>query len=179
VAATSARTGGLYRRQSCGTPEEVMSHLVRGLTAGPTALVFGPESLGLTNDEISRCHHLIHIPADAEFLALNLAQAVAVCLYELRRTWLRQTGPPAPAWVPAPFADQGRMFDRLREALERVGFLYGEPADTLWHAVRHLLGRAGPSAMEVNLLLGLARQLRWFADHGPGQPPEDPHPGPS
>jgi tRNA/rRNA methyltransferase len=57
------------------------------------------------------------------------------------------------------------MFAHLREALERVHFLYGDKADSLMHALRHLLGRARPSPMEVDLLFGLARQLRWFAAH--------------
>src|SRR5262249_20130661 len=35
VAGTSARTGGLFRRQSVGTPDEVMPHLVAALPAGP------------------------------------------------------------------------------------------------------------------------------------------------
>jgi tRNA/rRNA methyltransferase len=173
VAATSGRSGGLFRRQSCASPEDVMPHLVRALPAGPVALVFGPETVGLTNEEISRCHYLIHIPTDSKCPALNLGQAVAVCLYELRRTWLRQAEPTTTVPAPAPFAEQERMFDSLREALERVGFLYGDRADTLWHAVRHSLGRAGPSAMEVKVMLGLARQLLWFAEHGATQSPDD------
>src|SRR5579871_690216 len=87
VAGTSARTGGPFRRQSVGPPEDIMPLLVEALDAGPTALVFGPESSGLSNAEVARCHHLIHIPADPTYPALNLAQAVAVCVYELRRAW--------------------------------------------------------------------------------------------
>lgn len=164
VAGTSARVGGLVRRQSVGTPEEIMPHVVAALHPGPAALVFGPEPSGLTNEEVTRCHFLIHIPTDPSCPALNLAQAVAICLYELRRTWLRQAEPRQPA-PRAPFADQERMFDQLRDALERIHFLYGDKADALMHGLRHLLGRAGPSPMEVNVLLGLARQIRWFAEH--------------
>jgi tRNA/rRNA methyltransferase len=166
VAGTSARTGGLFRRQSVGTPDEVTPRLLDALAAGPAALVFGPEPTGLSNAEVTRCHYLIHIPADPEYPALNLAQAVAVCLYELRRAWRKWAGPPAAREAPAPFADQERAFERLRESLEKVHFLYGTNADSLMHALRHLIGRAGPTPMEVELLFGLARQLRWFAEHG-------------
>jgi tRNA/rRNA methyltransferase len=163
VAGTSARTGGLFRCQSVGPPEEVLPRLVEAATAGPTALVFGPERTGLTNAEATRCHFLINIPPDPDSPALNLAQAVAVCLYELRRAWLRTTAPPMHEPI-APLAEQERAFAALRDALERVHFLYGEKADSLMHALRHLLGRAGPTAMEVDVLFGLARQLRWVAD---------------
>jgi len=166
VAGTSARTGGLFRRQSVGLPDEIVPRLVEALSTGPVALVFGPEPSGLSNEEVTRCHFLIHVSTDPTYPALNLSQAVAVCLYELRRCWLRQTEPAPEREPAAPFADQERLFAQLREALERVHFLYGDKADSLMHALRHLIGRAGPTAMEVDLLFGLARQLRWFAEHG-------------
>jgi tRNA/rRNA methyltransferase len=163
VAATSARLGGLFRKQSLVTPQAVLPRMVELLPTGPTALVFGPEPSGLTNAEVSRCHYLIHVPTDLAYPALNLAQAVAICLYELRFAWLRQTASPTPRDEPASFAQQERMYDHLRMALEEVHFLYGDKADSLMHALRHLVGRAGPTQMEVETLFGLARQLRWFA----------------
>jgi tRNA/rRNA methyltransferase len=165
VAATSARTGGLYRRQSLGTPREIMPRLVEAMDRGPVALVFGPEPTGLSNAEVTRCHFLIHIPADPTYPALNLAQAVAICIYELRLAVLAH---PSEALVEAPLADfamQERMFESMRVALEQIHFLYGEKADALMHALRHLLGRAALTPMEVELLFGLARQIRWFAEH--------------
>jgi tRNA/rRNA methyltransferase len=166
VAGTSARTGGPFRRQSVGPPDEVMPRLVEALASGPAALVFGPEPTGLGNAEVTRCHHLIHVPTDPTYPALNLAQAVAICLYELRRAWLKQAAPPAAGPGPAPFAHQERMFAHLRTALEEIHFLYGDNADTLMHALRHLIGRANPTATEVDILLGLARQIRWYVRHG-------------
>jgi tRNA/rRNA methyltransferase len=166
VAATSARTGGLFRRQSAGPADEVMPRLVEAMAGGPVALVFGPEPSGLTNDEISRCHWLIHVPTDPAYPALNLAQAVAICLYELRRAWLRQGVPAAPAMPPAPFADLERLFAHLRSGLEVIHFLYGEKADALMHGLRHLIARATPTPMEVELLHGLARQMQWVARRG-------------
>jgi tRNA/rRNA methyltransferase len=168
VAGTSARTGGPFRTQSETAPDQIAAKLVEAAAAGPVALVFGPEASGLSNDEVSRCHHLIHIPARDDYPALNLAQAVAICLYELRRAQLRRAGPSAVPAI-APQADQERMFQHLRQALEEVHYLYGANADALMHGIRHLIGRARPSPVEVDLLFGLARQLRWYvARHSGG-----------
>jgi tRNA/rRNA methyltransferase len=164
VAATSARKGGLFRRQSVGLPEEVAPLLVEALAFGPVALVLGPERTGLTDLEVSRCHHLIHIPADPTYPALNLAQAAALCLYEVRRAWLRQQEdrPLPAAETPASFADQERAFEQLRVALEKIHYLYGDRGPALMHGLRHLIGRARPTDMELRLLMGLARQIHWY-----------------
>jgi tRNA/rRNA methyltransferase len=162
VAGTTGRISGVFRRQALALPEEVMPLLLQA--GGPSALVFGPEPSGLSNDEVTLCHHLIHIPTDPEYAALNLAQAVAICLYELRRAWLRQTEPPASRESPASFTAQDRMFAHLRTALEAIHFLWDDKADTLMHGLRHLIGRAQPTPMEVDLLHGLARQMLWIAE---------------
>jgi len=169
VVGTSARVGGPLRRQTVGLPEEVLPLLLDAAASGPVALVFGPERTGLLDVEVTRCHHLLHIPSDESYPALNLAQAVAICLYELRRAWLRRTesrGSAPEVSPPASFEQQERAFEHLRAALEAIHFVYGPKGDALMHAVRHLLGRAGPTAMEVDLLFGLARQMRWIADQG-------------
>jgi tRNA/rRNA methyltransferase len=166
VAGTSARTGGPYRRQSVVAPDHAMPIVVERLDSGPAALVFGPESSGLTDEEVMRCHYLIHIPTDESYPALNLAQAVAICAYELRRAHLHRTQDGNRPDPPAPFADQERMFQSLRAGLEQIHFLYGEKAGPLMHALRHVIGRAGPTKMEVDMLFGLARQMDWFVRHG-------------
>jgi tRNA/rRNA methyltransferase len=174
VAGTSARTAGLFRGQSCGLPEEILPQVVEACSAGQAALVFGPERTGLSNAEVTRCHYLIHIPTDRDHGALNLAQAVAITLYELRRAWLRRTeGEPSQAEPPASFADQERMFAESRQALAEIHFLFGEKADALMHAVRHLIGRAKPTLGETKILIGLARQIRWYVANT--EPPEDMH----
>jgi len=139
-----------------------MPPLVEHLDCGTAALVFGPEPSGLTDEEVTRCHYLIHIPTDEAYPALNLAQAVAICTYELRRAWLQRARNGKQRQAPAAFAEQERMFQSLQTALEEIHFLYGDKAGPLMHALRHLIGRAGPTKMEVDVLLGLARQIRWY-----------------
>jgi tRNA/rRNA methyltransferase len=165
AAAASARTGGLFRRQTVVAPDEAALRLVGGMAGGPVALVFGPESSGLSNEEVLRCPYLVHIPADEEYPALNLAQAVAICLYEVRRCWLRQQQGPAGAGAGvATWGQQARVFAHLQSALTRVRYLRGVRGEALMHALRNLISRACPTGMEVRMLHGLARQLHWVAD---------------
>src|SRR5947209_418336 len=119
--ATSGLANGVVRQTFVGTPDEKLPALLDALDRGPVALVFGPEPHGLSNAEITRCHGLVHIPVDPTAPALNLAQAVAVCCYELHRLAAARS-PRSGALPPeaAPFADQERMFGHLREAREAV-----------------------------------------------------------
>jgi tRNA/rRNA methyltransferase len=159
--ATAGLAEGVFRQTFVGTPREKLPELVEASAYGPVALVFGPEPHGLSNAEITRCHGLIHIPVDPEFTSLNLAQAVAICCYEL----FQRSAPPARLnHAIAPFIDQERMFGHLREAFEKIGYLFGTKADPLMHAMRHLVGRAQPTPQEVKLLHGLARQLLWWGN---------------
>jgi TrmH family RNA methyltransferase len=168
VVGTSARSGGLFRRQSVGPPDGILPRVAEVLRQGrPAALVFGPEPTGLDNDTVTRCHHLIRIPTGEEYSALNLAQAVAICLHELRKAW-DATGPVNEPGLPlATFAEQEQMFGQLQTALAEIHFLYGEKAEPLMHALRHMLGRSRLSVMEVKVLLGLARQIRWHVANPP------------
>ena len=169
VAGTSARSGGLFRKQTVGAPEHVLPYLAELMRRDqPVALVFGTEPNGLANEITTRCHHLIQIPASETYPSLNLAQSVAICVHELYKAWLAIEGSTLVPQEPlATLEAQERLFDQLRDALERIHFLFGDKADALMHGLRHLLGKARLSEMEVKLLLGLARQIRWYVEQNP------------
>lgn len=54
-------------------------------TDGLTALVFGNEKTGLSNEDISRCQAILNIPTASKQPSINLAQAVILTCYELSR----------------------------------------------------------------------------------------------
>jgi len=166
VAGTSAKSGGLFRRQQVGTPEEVMPHVVEALRQDrPAALLFGAEPTGLSNEMVTRCQYLVQIPTAEEYTSLNLAQAVAICVYELHKAYGSGVAEDTKEDALASVATQERMFRQLRTALEEIHFLYGDKADALMHAVRHLLGKARLTPMEAKVLLGLARQIHWYVEN--------------
>lgn len=170
VAGTSANIAGHVRGLTVGSLKNVLPRVVEALSFGPVAILFGPEPSGLSNAEVMRCHYLMHIPTTNVYAALNLAQAVGICCYELRQ--LLNQDPNLEAKLVesgkverniASVAEQERMFAHLRSALEAVHFLYDDRADALFHAVRHLLARAGLSSQEVSILHGVARQLLYIS----------------
>lgn len=180
VVATSGEVGGVMRKDFWGTPEERMPALLAALDRGPSALVFGPEPSGLTVPEIAACHGMMFIPSDEAYPSLNLAQAVAVCLYELRRQWLKHTTTPAPADPPASYVDQERAFENLKDALTAVRFLWDFRGDGIFHVLRQTIARGLPTRKELGILHGLAKQLRYIAmRYGITHPKDGRPPGPN
>lgn len=69
-------------------PRECGLKSVSEAEQAPVALVFGRERVGLTNDELQKCHYHVAIAANPEYSSLNTAMAVQVIAYEVRMAWL-------------------------------------------------------------------------------------------
>ncbi|NEQ53217.1 MAG: RNA methyltransferase, partial [Leptolyngbya sp. SIO3F4] len=82
--ATTARSRDL--QTPLESPELALPWLLESL---PTALIFGPEDRGLNNDEMLQAQRFIKIATSSAYESLNLAQAVAICCYELSRVGQR------------------------------------------------------------------------------------------
>jgi tRNA/rRNA methyltransferase len=94
-----ATTGRIHPQQhGLETPEEALPWLLSTDPQRPltTALIFGPEDRGLSNEELIHAQRWIRIPASEAYPSLNLAQAVAVCCYLLHR---RATGSPGASFT--------------------------------------------------------------------------------
>ncbi|GIX30437.1 MAG: tRNA (cytidine/uridine-2'-O-)-methyltransferase TrmJ [Porticoccaceae bacterium] len=126
----------------------------------PVALVFGREDRGLTNEELQRCTHHLHIPADPQYPSLNLAMAVQVLCYEVRMAWLEAQGGRGLASsareVPAArHADLERFFQHLEETLVTIGYLDPENPRQTMARLRRIFLRARCDEKELALLRGV------------------------
>jgi len=156
VAGTSGREDA-----EAWSPRRLASEGAARAAGGRTALVFGPESSGLTTGELSLCHARARIPVDPAQPSLNLAHAVLILAYEIRLS--HEGGPPPPT---TPRAEAGELEAALRdleEGLVGIGYLNRDHPGAILAELRLLLARAGPTPREASLLRGLARQIRWAA----------------
>ncbi|MBR0057265.1 MAG: RNA methyltransferase, partial [Kiritimatiellae bacterium] len=126
VAGATARDG-LYRGH-ISLVRDAAPELAVLAKSGKLALVFGREDDGLDNAEIQQCTHLLRIPSCDGYRSLNLAQAVMVCLYELR---LAAGVEPLPGEKspPASAGHRKRLFEVWREAMLATGFMKEDKAD--------------------------------------------------
>lgn len=129
------------------------------LAAGPCALLFGSEKFGLSNLDMSHCHWLMHIPTCDEHTSMNLGQAVAVCLYELKRG--RRTVAKPAKGSPASAAEEERITDTLLDALQASEYPKLNTSKTFHGAVRRLVRRLRMQQGDTEFLLGMLRQMVW------------------
>lgn len=153
--------GTSARLRSLSMPQLDMQAAARtGLAetaGGDIALLFGREAHGLTNEEIQRCHFLVHIHTNPEFGSLNLAQAVQVAAYEFRMTALGGGGETLPAtdWEPVDAVQMERFYEHLESTLEHIRFLNPDHPKRLMMRLRRLFNRARPDQNEMNILRGI------------------------
>lgn len=167
VVATSGRPEG--EPLPLEDPDAALAWLLAGDPGLPSAVVFGREDRGLSNDELLQAGRLLQIPTPTPHGSLNLSHAVALVLHDLYRVArcgvpVRQAPATAVAAVAQPPCSRGvleAMLSDAEELLLEVGFLLPHTAHARMAKLRALLQRGQVSASEVALLRGLVCQLRW------------------
>jgi len=120
-----------------------------------TAILFGRERSGLTNDELDRCHHLVQIPTNPDYPSLNIAAAVQVITYELRMAAGVAEQPAAPEVDYASAEQMEQFYAHLEQTLIRLEFLDADNPRQLMRRLRRLYTRSRPDRNEINILRGI------------------------
>lgn len=151
-----------------------------------SALIFGPEDRGLSNQELNYAQRFVGIPSHPVYPSLNLAQAVAVCAYEIYQLSLSDNvdNPSGYVSLQARRADdnfnpvlgnnatietlEGYYAD-LESLLLDVGYLYPHTATARMAKFRRLYNGANLTKEEVAMLRGTVRQIKWAMKNAKGR----------
>lgn len=141
-----------------------------------SALMFGAEDRGLSNDELKYAQKFVCIQSNPDYPSLNLAQAVAICAYELYQSWLKISNNPAQTPVlPSPTVKDSvttnapidvleGYYQHLEDVLLEIGYLQPHTAAVKMEKFRRLYNKANLQPEEVAMLRGILRQVRWASD---------------
>jgi len=153
-------------------PRELPAFLAGDPPGTPTALVFGPEVGGLTNEELALAGAVVHVPCAPEQPTLNLAQAVLLLAYELYLARLeageaRAAGFAADVEPLAAAGDLEGLCGQLTEVLVAAGFARDDTFAGVMRDLRALAARANPREREVRILRGICRRLQRALERRP------------
>lgn len=145
------------------TPETGIKDIAaRAGTGQKVALVFGAERIGLVNDDIALCQGIITVTTNPDYPSLNLAQSVALMIYEWHKA---HNDTPEQSLdmgdsFPAPHETLNGFLERLEEELETSNFFRSEDLKpTMVRNVQNIFTRADLSDQEVRTLHGMLSAL--------------------
>lgn len=146
------------------TPKQCAEKVLKHSNSDKVAIVFGTERSGLTNEELSLCNFHLYIPANPQYEALNLSQAVQIICYEIYQHYVEKEqqqyvllNNDAP--VPASLDDVIGVFEHLEQALRAVEFIDPKPTRILMLRLKRLLLKARLDREDVNILRGVCKAI--------------------
>lgn len=139
-----------YFRFPFYTPEEISDN-IEGITQKyPVAIVFGRESSGLTNNELTQCHIHSTIYTATTKPALNLSQAVMIFAYTFFK--LQNVKDSKFRLDLATTEEINHFYSHLQQSMHSVGFTPRDSMDNFITRFKRLLGRSMPEKRDVRLL---------------------------
>ena len=136
--------------------EEVVSF--SKTSEGKTAVIFGREDRGLTNEELGLCNLHVHIPSSDEYPSLNLSQAIQIIAYEIRLKTLSHEGKLEKQEWDVPLAENAeieRLIEHFDELMQDVEFYETDNPRQLLTRVRRFFKRSKLDHMEANIFRGV------------------------
>jgi len=168
VCGTTARPRQL-RKDALLPPDDLADVIIDHSRTGKVALMFGTERTGMTNDEADICRYLSAVDTSPAQPSLNLAQAVMLYGWEIRRAWRQAGGQDDPS-VPAK-RPQGTMAGtgsrrpemKVRHPHRSTRMPTQHELDNMYGHLAHAMGAIGYSDRERYKFLTYLRQLHMRA----------------
>ena len=123
---------------------------------GQVAIVFGRERVGLTNEELLKCHYHLNIPANPQYSSLNLAMAVQLVSYEMRMAFLaKERTESTLSTIENIYPTAQEMeyfFAHTEQVYQSLGFIQNQG---VIQKLRRLYNRSSLEKNELNILRGM------------------------
>lgn len=130
----------------------------------PTAILFGREDNGLSNDELGMCNTHVRIPSDESYGSLNLAMAVQIVAYELHKAQGQSEVKTKWDRPRASHRELVAMYEHLDRTLQKIGFFEPGAPRTAFTRLQRLFGRVELDETEVQILRGVFTHVERAAD---------------
>jgi len=128
------------------------------------AILFGRESRGLTNDEISLADILLRIPTGVNYPTLNVSHACGIILYEVFKKINKLTvGRGKKPVLLANREDRQKLYKLVKRILEKLK-IRSHRKENVYFAFRNIYERSFMSRKELSLISGVFSKIYRFID---------------
>jgi len=128
-------------------------------------IIFGPESSGLTNDEINCADYLVKIPTNKDFSSLNLSHSSIIFAFEIFKHFSKKkvTYNSSYKSAVAKKAEVNKFLNFLIKGLDKKGFLQpNHKRRSMIRNISNIFHRLNLSEQEIRILLGIFTTLNEF-----------------
>lgn len=170
VIAASARSR--YISWPTTSAPEAALKLLKNAQQAPVALVFGREDRGLNNEELDHCNFMVQLPANPDFSSLNIAAAVQVFSYEIRKAFLEIKEQQSALDVVmdkennlsaedrlASGDNLKRLFSHFETTLVDVNFMPEHRTRTLMRKLKRFFNKSQITEEEVSIFRGILSEM--------------------
>ena len=137
------------------SPEELGEKYFE-LNRANSAIVFGRDTTGLTNQEILKCDIVATIPSSPSYRALNLSHSVAIILYELFRNSRKKKT--MSSFTPASSEEKEVIMRLISQMLKRMPFHFDTQRDTQRKIWKRIMGKAMLNRREAFAVIGFLKK---------------------
>ena len=128
-------------------------------------IIFGPESSGLSNDEINNADYLVKIPTNKKFSSLNLSHSAIIFCFQLfqhfsyKRTVFHSNYRSSVAKK----SEVNKFLNFIINRLDKKGFLQpNHKRKSMIRNINNIFHRLNLSEQEIRILLGIFSTLNEF-----------------
>jgi len=132
------------------SPEQMKKFVTKN-----TAVVFGREGKGLKNNEIAMCDFIVKIPTSREYRTMNVSHAVAVVLYEISKSKIKENKIRL-----ATKKEKDILLKQIKKSAEKLDFATKEKKETQDRVWKRVIGKALITKRELQALFGFFKKIR-------------------
>jgi tRNA/rRNA methyltransferase len=148
--ATSAITGTSYNPRSPLTPAQLKEKIP---SKGKIGLMFGPESTGLSNEDLLKADFVVTISSSKKYPTLNLSHACTILLYELfnKENNINEL---------ASAKDKEVLLKLINKTLNKIKFSTKDKLKTQKIVWKRILGKSFLTKREAFSLIGYFKKIK-------------------
>ncbi|RZO99197.1 MAG: RNA methyltransferase [Gammaproteobacteria bacterium] len=127
-----------------------------------SAIIFGREDNGLSNEELQKCHIHLVIPTSDEYSSLNLSHALQLVAFEIRKIYLDNNVPISEEKDLVSNLENEKLLEHLMEVLKKIDFYDPKSSKQVKTRIERLIKKIRLDKMEMGILRGFLSKIMDF-----------------
>jgi tRNA/rRNA methyltransferase len=155
---TTSKLGEAYNLPKVPLAPDDFASKVSEIKGKKVGLVIGREGNGLYNNEVEMCDFIVSIPTSRKYDSMNVSHALAILLYELKKSELKPVL--MRKYVPASQAEKEQVLKLLDAAMNKMDFADERSMNTQRIVWKRILAKSFMTRKEATAIMGFLKKIK-------------------